>query len=523
MIRRAAFLLCLAAALAAAAPPAVTLSRADYEDRVLGAWLGQTIGTLLGFPFEHKPASAAWVDRYPKPYDFAPADDDYYYELVALRAFEKYGIGLTVEQLGRQWVENNAGAWGSSEQTRLLLARGVPAAQAGHPRYNRLWFTIGPQFSADIYGMVAPGMPNVAARLARRLGRINGHAEAVDGAVFVAGLVSLAFAESDSRAIVRQAARLIDPRSPYRQCLDQVISMAEAGKPHREITQAVEDRWHIEYPATNNAVANGGLMAAAVWFGGGDFLKTVNLAFQGGDMTDADCNAANAGAVAGAMRGAGALPAHLVAALNDRLAGSAMGGVKMTPPVEERISDIARRVAAVGAKVAAANGARAAGDSLRIPRLDVETQPAELFRLGDLMQYWNPEWVLERAGFGGAGGGMRGIRGMTYLDGDVLATYPRDEVRGLVLRRTARLGAHAALSADVAADPGRAWQLEVFAGNSRVFSKLIEGGDGNQRRWQTVRVPLDGFAGEETTLRLFQFVLVTNRAGNAYWRALRLE
>ena len=52
------------------------------------------------------------------------------------------------------------------------------------------------------------------------------------------------------------------------------------------------------------------------------------------------------------------------------------------------------------------------------------------------MRYWNPDWQLDRAGFGGAGGGMGGIRGSTYLDGDMLATYPRDEVRGLVLRRT---------------------------------------------------------------------------------------
>jgi len=42
---------------------------------------------------------------------YAPVDDDYYYEMVRLRAFEKYGIGLTVEQLGQQWLENNAGSW----------------------------------------------------------------------------------------------------------------------------------------------------------------------------------------------------------------------------------------------------------------------------------------------------------------------------------------------------------------------------------------------------------------------------
>ena len=62
-------------------------------------------------------------------------------------------------------------------------------------------------------------------------GRINGHAEAVDGAVFVAGMVSAAFRSTDSQAVVRDAARLVHPTSPYRQALDLVIAMAGAGRP----------------------------------------------------------------------------------------------------------------------------------------------------------------------------------------------------------------------------------------------------------------------------------------------------
>ena len=78
--------------------------------------------------------------------------------------------------------------------------------------------------------------------------------------------------------IVRKAANLIHPGSPYRQCLDLVIYMAEHGRPPADVMKAVEDRWHLEYPGTNNAVANGGIVAASVWFGGGNFLDTVNLA-----------------------------------------------------------------------------------------------------------------------------------------------------------------------------------------------------------------------------------------------------
>ena len=124
------------------------------------------------------------------------------------RAFEKYGIHLTVEQLGAQWLENNAGSWGSSEQALLLLKRGVKPPDTGNPRYNKLWWTIGPQFSSDVYGTLAPGMPNVAGEMARRLTHINGYAEGTDGAVFVSGMISLGFVESDTKEIVRKAAHL---------------------------------------------------------------------------------------------------------------------------------------------------------------------------------------------------------------------------------------------------------------------------------------------------------------------------
>src|SRR5262249_13314011 len=78
-----------------------------------------------------------------------------------------------------------------------------------------------------------PGMPNVAAAMARRLAHINGYAEGTDGAVFVSGMISLGFVETDTREIVRKAAKLISPLSPYRECLDQVIAMAEAGSRRR--------------------------------------------------------------------------------------------------------------------------------------------------------------------------------------------------------------------------------------------------------------------------------------------------
>ena len=496
----------------------------DYRDRIEAVWTAQIVAVLMNWPFEHQTASTLWLTNYPKTYTVAPVDDDWYYEMVAIRGFEKYGINMTAEQLGVQWKENACGSWGSSEQARLNLAKGIKAPDSGHPRYNRLWFTIGPQFSADVYGALAPGLVNEAARMAREYGHVNGYAEGTDGAVFMAAMVSLAFAEPDMREIVRGAAHMLHPSSPYRQCLDLVMSLAEAGKSFEEIAAAVEDRWHIEYPATNNAVPNGGLVAAALWFGEGDFLKTMNLCAKAADFTDADCNAANAAAVIGAMHGMKCLPAHLVKQLGDRIKGEKMGPVMLAPPVDERISDLARRTAATGEKILTTRGAKLDGTTFVIEPQSPTTQPPELFKLADLMQYWNPDWQLDRAGFGGAGGGMGGIRGITHLDGDVLATYPRDEVRGLVLRRTLTLGEKPILSFQAGADAGRAWELNVYANNKLLEKRIIEGGTDQGRKWHDLRIDLRDFAGQQTYLRLYQRVLVPNRvAGNAYWRNLRVE
>jgi hypothetical protein len=502
----------------------LVMTRAEYVDRVAAVWNGQIIAVLACFPFEHQTASTKWIDRFPKPYDVAPVDDDWYYEMCAIRGFEKYGIGMTAAQLGEQWLENSCGSWGSSQQALLSLQRGVKAPDCGHPRYNRLWFTIGPQFSADVYGALAPGLPNAAGRMAREYGHVNGYAEGVDGAVFMAAMVSLGFVEKDPKTIVRKAALLIDPSSPYRQCLDEIIARADKGASFEAIVGAIEDRWHFEYPATNNAVSNGGITAASIWFGEGDFWKTVNLAARAADFTDADCNAANAAAVIGAMHGMKALPAELVAKFADRITGEQMGGVKLTPPVDERISELAQRTVAIGEKVIAANTGRVDGEQITIRPEEPRTQPAERFTLADLMQYWNPDWTLERAGFGGAGGGMAGIRGITYLSGDTLATYPRDETRGLVLRRKAKLGAQPVLTFEVGSAPARAWELSVYADNQKLFQQLITGGSGTDLNWQPIQLDLAAFANQEVTLRLYQRVLIPVKLpGNAYWKKIELK
>jgi hypothetical protein len=505
------------------------LSRAEYLDRVQAIWMAQMIGQRTGLLFEHLPASVLKETPLPAGKGYAEIDDDYYYEMVAVRAFEKYGINLTVQQLGEQWLENNAGSWGSSEQALLLLKKGVKPPDTGNPRYNKLWWTIGPQFSSDVYGALAPGMPNVAAEMARRLTHINGYAVGTDGAVFVSGMISLGFVETDTKEIVRKAAQLISPLSPYRQCLDMVIWMADAGKQPDEIFRVINERWGIEYPATNNAVVNGGIVAASVWFGKGDFSATENLTFTAADFADTDCNAANSASVVAAMHGMSALPAAQVATLHDRLKGDTMGDLHLTPPVDESISALSQRTAVIGEKILLLHGARLETDSLIIPVEQPTTQPAELFSLADLTKFWNPDWTLERAGFGGAGGGIEGIRGGTYLEGQILSIFPRDEVRGALLRRSVQMSDTASLDFDAGADAGRAWHLQVFVNNDKLLDKLIEEGstiseNPLDRHWEHIHLDLAAYKEQSVIIRLYDFILIPNhQVGNSYWKDIQLK
>ena len=164
-------------------------------------------------------------------------------------------------------------------------------------------------------------------------------------------------------------------------------------------------------------------------------------------------------------------------------------------------------------------------ETLAIPYRAVVTQPVQRFRLADLTQTWNPDWTLERAGFGGGDGGMGGIRGQTHLEGETLATYPRDEIRGLVLRRVVTPAAGVRLAFRAGVDPGRAWRLQVYADNKRVLDKLIEAPAGaKDRHWEDVKVDLAAFEGTPVTLRLFQRVLIAGKtAGNAYWNAFEVK
>lgn len=530
------------------------LSTEDYLDRIRGMWLAQIVAVQMGLQFEHKPAAIHPVRGYPEPKlrelrenGGSTVDDDWYYEMCALRGFEKYGAQMTVEELGETWLAYEVGTYGSAFFTRQALLAGRRGAEAGSPRHNRMWFTVGNQNRSDLYAMISPGLPNLTASISRQLGHINSYAEGTDGGVLIGGIESISFYEPDIQRAVEMGVRLLHPDSPHRRCAESIIHSYRAGKTWQEAAREVEERWGLEYPGTNSAVWNAGFALVAMYYGAGDFWKSVNIAYGASDFSDADCSAANVATVLAASRGSGVIPPELLEPIRDRIVGDHFGFTQINPPVDLTVTELARRTLRVGLELLQAHGARRDGEVLLIPiQRRIETQPLETFHPDQFTRWWNPAWTLTRSSFGAPGGGVRGVRGGTFLEGDVLATYPRDEVRGVRLSRTLSLAPQAKLSVEVAADPGRVWKLTVFVDHQRALATLVEGGPPldwpglasgeypqplheqercrQQRNWRRVEVDLSAYAGREVTIRLLQDILVRNGfPGNAYWRNLLVQ
>jgi hypothetical protein len=378
----------------AAAEETRTLALGDYRDCVAGSWIGENVAVLMSLPFEGRPKAPEPLTGYVRwkdPKNFAaglepahptaaPCDDDTYYELVALRAFERFGLEMTPRQLGEQWIADGAGFYASSQAARKAMLAGQWPPESGHPKHNPHYNTIGAQFSSELYGMIAPGHINLAAATARLYNHINGYAEGSDGGVVFAAMISEAMLEPDMRRVVRRALLVLDPRAPTRIACEEILAFREQGLAWPEAAAQSQRRWKPLYPQVNNSVANAALVALGLVYGDGDFLKTISIACQAADHADADCNAGTAGAIVGAHGRLAGVPERLITPLNDTYLVRQNNNVTdiVLPPRDEKLSDIARRIAALGEKfIVAKGGARRAGGRLVIPNPAPLAQPLE--------------------------------------------------------------------------------------------------------------------------------------------------
>lgn len=297
--------------------------RQDYKNKIYAAWLGKVIGVrhganTEGASYEELLEKFGEITYYPYafPKNFC-SDDDLNGPIFFMRALEDYGFDpdITPEQMSRiifNYLQEYKGFfwWGgygkSTEHTAYEnLKNGIPAPISGSIALNgeTIAEQIGGQIFSDCWGLVFPGDPEKAADYSMRMASVTHDGNALWGARFVAGAISAAFICDNINDVIETALALIPSDSTYYRVVRAMGGFyARHPKDWRGCYHYLKAHYgYDKYGGGCHVIPNAGVIALALYYGEGDFSKTINIANMCG--WDTDCNVGNAAAILGALVG----------------------------------------------------------------------------------------------------------------------------------------------------------------------------------------------------------------------------
>ena len=167
-------------------------------------------------------------------------------------------------------------------------------------------WSIGAQFQTELFGMLAPGMPDVAADYANRFARITSSGPAVEASVFYVTLYSLAFFEHDLPTLIAAARQRTGDDAIIAPVIDNVVRWhQDHPQDWRAARQHIRDLYDTD-PMWWASRVNFAVTVMALLYGEGDMLKTLEIAALAG--WDADNNMATAAGLLGLIHGYAELP-----------------------------------------------------------------------------------------------------------------------------------------------------------------------------------------------------------------------
>ncbi|WP_446038008.1 ADP-ribosylglycohydrolase family protein [Streptomyces sp. SID1121] len=358
------------ATLAPPTSPARPVVAGELPTRLAGAWLGRCVANTMGKPVEgltrdevgvYLRATGQWpqtgfvplLDELPTGvshlhesapfaaagrFDAVPRDDDLDWTILGLHLLETYGRGLTTEDIGHEWLDRIpfTQTFTAERAAYRNLIHGLRTPEtATHDNPYREW--IGALIRTDIYGYVRPGDPRAAARMALTDAVLSHTANGIYGAMWSAALVAEALVSTGPADALRAALTVVPPRSRLHASQAEVLRLFERGATARAAQDWIDQELgHYNWVHTVN---NAAIIAAALLWGEGDFVRTVALAVAAG--RDTDSTAATVGSVFGALHGPGAVPARLVEPTGGVVRSAVQGFDRIT------VTELAARTEAV--------------------------------------------------------------------------------------------------------------------------------------------------------------------------------
>ncbi|MBK1875496.1 ADP-ribosylglycohydrolase family protein [Pelagicoccus mobilis] len=363
-----------------------TLPYSEYFTTAYDMWLGKFIGGTFGANYEgFKHILDVNVE------DLLPLNivenDDTDLQILWLHALQEHGIDLNSEQMVAEWREHVDAPWSEYGIAIANWERGIMPPKSGDVDN---WFFgngMGCPIRSEIWGIICPGMPGLAASYAKQDAELDHHEDSVQAEIFLAALEAAAFLEKDLMKLIETGLSYIDPESRFAQMVPKVIEWCESNSWQQVRALILRDFGHPDF---TNSPQNLGFTILALLKGDGDFVKTMNIAIN--CAYDTDCTAASAGAILNAISGTAALPPSIRDALTDdyKISDWMLGF-----PRDGSLKELTHASCSFGLQIASRNP-----DLLHIPvEQEVPQIPALVVKKQDLAEISPvekafPDWVV---------------------------------------------------------------------------------------------------------------------------------
>jgi ADP-ribosylglycohydrolase len=317
----------------------------DYIEKVYAGWLGKVIGVrhggnIEGWTYDRIERAFGEVTGYLHTFKNFAADDDTNGPMFFLRALEDYThtSEITAEQMGLSWLNYTADGhgffwWGgygkSTEHTAYLnLKNGIMAPASGSIEQNghAVAEQIGGQIFIDVWGLIAPGNPKLAAEYAEKVASVSHDGNGKYGGMFIAACIAASFVEKDIQKIIETGLSVIPQECEYTRMTKAVLSFY---KEHPDnwrdcFTFVHENFGYDRYPGACHIIPNSAVIVLSLLYGEGDFSKAINICNMCG--WDTDCNVANVGTIMGVRNGLEGIDDSWRSPINDFLCCSSVIG-----------------------------------------------------------------------------------------------------------------------------------------------------------------------------------------------------
>jgi ADP-ribosylglycohydrolase len=309
----------------------------EYQDKVLGCWMGKNIGGTLGAPFEWR-RQINQVSFYTQELQGEPLpNDDLDIQLLWLIALEEMGVDIDAHTLAEYWTLYVTPHWSEYGTAKINLRAGLVPPLSG-TLHNDYKDSCGSFIRSEIWACIAPGSPSVAAWYAYQDAILDhGNGEGVFAEVFCAALESAAFVEQDLSNLIEIGLSFIPESCWVSKAVQDAIHSYKSGKTwlaaRDSILQSYRGLTFMNQPQNTSAddwskgfgdgqrgwdvPSNIGMLILSLLYGEGDFSRTICTAVNCGE--DTDCTGATAGSIWGILHGCQNIPQEWIAPIGRKI------------------------------------------------------------------------------------------------------------------------------------------------------------------------------------------------------------